>query len=338
MTKSVSVLILTLFIGLQLHASKARIGSLQGADHLIDTQTVLKNPAHINSLTPFLTFEMGGVGSGAEGGISKKLSNGNLLGIYLGHNNTSTRRDGSIFLEQQNPVEVIYGVGNQGYAASLSTVDNKRSGTKETTVVLKYGITGDSWDYFGHLTLISSAEKTGTPDQKINDAPRLTLGASKKTGTDHCFARLDYGNAKTEAGTVSTTTKDLGLILGWEDRSLKVTDKDIYYGFQFEYGSTDIEGEKISTTALPVFVGLEMNMNSWSVFRASLKQNVLIGSKKDETAANTDPEGINNNTTVAAGLGLKHSNLTLDGILSASTTGQINGTAFLVSTAVTYNF
>ncbi len=100
----------------------------------------------------------------------------------------------------------------------------------------------------------------------------------------------------------------------------------------------DIEGDKISMTALPVFMGLEYNMNTWAVFRGSVQQNFLIGSVKDGTAINTDPDGINSNTTFSGDLGLKYNQLTLDGSLAASNSGAINGTAFLTNASVTYNF
>ncbi len=319
------------------YASKARVNALQGANHIVDTQTIFANPAHISLLNPYLTFEMGAAGNGAEGGFARKLSNGNMLGIYLGHDNTNDLRDGTTFIKQQNPIEVTYGKGDMAFSGSLSTIDNKKSGTKETTLVGKYGAINGDMAYYAHLALISSAEKKGTPDQKISSSPYITLGGNKDMGTNRFFGSLVYGNTKAEAGTVETTTKDMNITLGWEDRSMKTTDADIYYGAMLENNSRDIEGKKVTLMQLPVFIGLELNLNSWSMFRASLSQNVILGSTKDETVSN-DADGINNNTTVATGLGFKHNNLTLDGLLSASTTGQINGTAFMTSAAVTYNF
>lgn len=318
--------------------SKARLASLQGADHLIDIQTTFTNPVHINYLLPFITYEMGASGNGAEGGFSQKLSDGKNLAFYLGHNNTNDLRGTATFLDQQNPIEVIYGMGDKAFSASFSTVDNKKSGTKETTLIGKYGMSTVDSQFYAHLHLISQAAKNGTPDQKLNAAPVITIGGSKDLGINRIFGGLNYGSARTETGTTSTDTKDTGLSVGCENRSLKKQDADIYYGAQLNYFSRDIEGKKITKTSLPVFLGMELNMNTWAVFRGSVSQNFILGSTKDETTGNNDADGINSNTFFAGGLGLKYNNLTLDGSLAAQTTGQVNGTSFLTSAAVTYNY
>ncbi len=98
------------------------------------------------------------------------------------------------------------------------------------------------------------------------------------------------------------------------------------------------DGKKITSTELPLFLGLEHNVTSWAVFRASVRQNFIFGSTKDETATNTDAESVGSNTTVAAGLGLKYGQLVLDGSLAAATNGNVNGNAFLTQAGVTYNF
>jgi hypothetical protein len=330
--------ILILFIQSQSFASKARVTSLQGADHLIDLQTTFINPVHLNYLLPFITYEMGAAGNGAEGGFSQKLSDGRNLAFYLGHNNTTDLRGTSTYLDQQNPIEVIYGMGDKAFSASFSTVDNKKSGTKETTLIGKYGTSTLDSQFYAHLHLISNATKTGTPDQKLNAAPVIVIGGSKDLGANRIFGGLNYGSARTESGSTSTDYKDTALSVGCENRSLKKQDADIYYGAQLNYFSRDIEGKKIVNTSLPVFLGMELNMNTWAVFRGSVSQNFILGSTKDETATNTDPDGINSNTTFAGGLGLKYNNLILDGSLAASTSGQVNGASFLTSAAVTYNY
>lgn len=318
-------------------ASKARLASLQSADHVVDTQTVFTNPSDLSLLTPFMTYEMGAVGAGAEGGFSRKLANGNMLGVYLGHDNTTDLRDGTTYLKQQNPIEVIYSMGAMGFSGSFSTVDNKKSGTKETTLVGKFGARNGDVAYYAHLTAISTAEKTGTPDQKITASPGILVGGSKDVDTSHFFGSIELNNAKEEAAADVKTT-DTDLILGWLDRSLKNADADIYYGAKIMIGTRDIEGDKISMTSLPVFMGIEYNLNTWAIFRGSVQQNFLIGSVKDGTAVNTDPDGINSNTTFSGGLGFKYNQLTLDGTLAASNSGAINGTAFLTTASVTYNF
>lgn len=152
------------------------------------------------------------------------------------------------------------------------------------------------------------------------------------------FGNFTYGEGKNQLAAGDSKIKDLNVTLGFEDRSLKTTGSDIYYGVALGFGQRDIEGKKISATTLPVFLGLEHTLTSWAVFRGSVSQNVLFGNTKDETATNTDAEGIPSNTTAAAGIGLVYGKLELDGSLTAAADGKVNGSSFLAQTSVTYRF
>lgn len=335
--KSVLVVAVSLVLSSNVFASKARVASLQEANHLVDIQTVFTNPSHINSLNPYITFEMGTAqgATAAEGGFARKLEGGNTLGVYLGHDNTTSLRDGTTYLKQRNPIEVTYGFGNQAISGSLSTTDDKKNGKKESTLVAKYGVSNEASSYYVHFAAISQAEQV-TPAQKIS-APQIALGGHYSTGEDRYFGKLSLTNAKVET-TASATTKVADIELGWLNNGLKKADADIYYGAKIWISQTDVAGAKITDTKLPVFLGLEYNAASWLVFRGSVKQNFLLGSKKDETATNTDAQSVPADTKVAAGLGLKYNQLTLDGSLSASNSGKINGTDFLSEASVTYNY
>lgn len=215
------------------------------------------------------------------------------------------------------------------------STDDKKNGKKETTLVAKYGMTADQFSYYAHLALISQAEQV-TPAQKVTE-PKLTLGGAYTVGEDRYFGKLSYTNAKTET-TTSVSTKVTELELGWLNHGLKNADADIYYGAKVDISETDIEGTKKSESRLPVFLGLEYNVASWVVFRGSVKQNFLVGTTKDETAVNKDAESAPADTNVAAGLGFKHNQLTVDGSLTAASSGNVNGTQFLSQASVTYNF
>lgn len=327
-------------------ASKARTGALIGADHLVDTQTVFTYPSHVGLLNPYLTFEMGAQGTAAEGGLLKTLKNGNKLLVYLGHKNTSEltstildQRTSLGYIGQQNPIEAIYAVGNAGYGVSLSNYENKNIGTKETTVILKYGQTNGDLSWYAHLTPISHAEKnTATNADKLDVGPRLVVGAGQDDGDYRYLGSLTYGQGKNDLAAGETDIKDLMVKLGFEDRSLKNETSDIYYGANLNYAQRDFDGKKVTAYNLPAFIGIEHTITSWATFRGSVSQNILLGQVKDETATNTDPTGIDSNTAVAGGLGLKYGKLTLDGLLSAAGNGQINGTNFLTQASVTYNF
>lgn len=339
-----SVVIFGLLTSVNAQASKARMAALQGANHLIDTQTVLINPAHVNLVKNQLTFEMGAAGTAAEGGLVKSTLGSDKMMIYLGHQNPTALpasgdiRSSNSYLTQTNPVEVVWGKGMTGYAVSLSTVDNQQSGTKETTLIGKTGTVEGAKSYYAHLHLISSAEKTtGTAKEKIAVSPYLILGGSVVENY-RWFGNLVYGKANiSPAAGASTSISDTAIVAGVEDQSLKTALADIYYGAKLQIATRDIEGKKISSTDLPVFMGIEYGLTSWVTFRGSVSQNFLIGNVKDETVS-TKADGISANTTVAAGLGFQHNNLQLDGTLTAASNGAINGNQFLANAGVTYNF
>lgn len=341
--KAYALLLAALFSA-QAFASKARVNSLLGADHLVDTQTIFTVPSHVQLLNPFLTYEFGAAGAGAEGGVMRHVGPGNLF-AYMGHQNTTSLglADGDIrttngYLSQTNPIEVIYGVGNMGFGASISRVDNDTAKTEETTLVGKFGMnfTKESWMWV-QLHAISNAKNSS--EDEMAAGPYLKGGASFALGTLRLFGELNFGQGKEDlkVGT-DEDVKSLGLNVGIEDRSLKTDAADIYYGIQVGYAKREYEKDEKSAFVLPAFIGIEAPVTSWAIVRASVAQNILFGSTKDETATPTANAGIANDTTVAAGLGLKYGNFILDGSLTAAGTGNINGSSFLSQSSITYNF
>lgn len=332
---------------LQAFASKARVSALMGADHVVDTQTIFTNPSHVHALKQHLAFEMGAAGTGtepyAEGGILRQMESGAKLFVYMGHKNYQLVNDGSdlrvkqSYMTQNNPVEIIYGNGNMAFGGSLSSVDLKKSGTKETSAILKFGMTQDQNSIYAHLTALSEAKKSSGND-KLVITPWLTIGGNHNMDNNRIFGSIEYGNAKNSIGATDTKIKDMDLSLGVENVSLKTKDAEIYFGGKITYGQTDYEGKKYTATSLPVFIGVEAPVFTWMTFRGSFMQNLFFGETKDETGTNTDSEGVSSNNRVAAGLGFNHGNLQLDGTLSAATDGKINGSAFLANAGITYTF
>lgn len=338
--KLVSVLAISLFAA-SAFASKARVAALQYADHLVDVQTSFKNPAYVNKLNPLLTFEFGAAGGGAEGGLINQTAGGSKMLLYMGHQNTTAIaaggdvRTANSYLAQNNPVEFLYGSGDMAYGASLSTVNNDASGTKETTLIAKWGMSTADTHAYAHVGLVSTAEDT-TSKNKMTAAPSFLVGGAKDSGDYRYFGSIMMGNYKNEVATVESDIKDMDVKLGLEDRSMKKADADVYYGALFNM-STRETAKKNTVMLLPIFVGIETPVASWLTFRGSVSQNFLLGSTKDENTS-TKADGIGNNTTASAGLGFKHGNLTLDGVLTAGTSGDINGNQFLSQASVTYNF
>lgn len=339
-------LIIAALLSAPAFASKARVNSLIGADHLVDTQTVFTVPSHVQLLNPYMTFEFGAQGAGAEGGIMRKLGAGSLM-LYLGHQNTTAIpadgdiRTGNGYLAQNNPIEAVYGFGNMGVGLSLSNVDNDTAKTKETTVVGKFGMNfnNESW-MFAHVQLVSTAEKpAGTQKDEMEAGPYIQAGASFAVNTFRFFGNLDFGQGKQDLAVgTDQDVKTMALSVGVEDRSLKTEVADIYYGLRLGYSKREYEKDERSAFVLPAFLGIEAPVTSWAIVRASVAQNILVGNTKDETPNPDLDAGIPSNTLVAAGLGLKYGQFILDGSLTAAGTGNINGSSFLSQASITYNF
>jgi hypothetical protein len=338
-----------LFIALlsaEAFASKARVNSLLGADHLVDTQTVFTVPSHVQLLNPFMTFEFGAQGAGAEGGIMRRIGEGSLM-VYLGHQNTTEIvsdgdiRTGDGYIGQNNPIEVVYGFGNMGFGLSVSNVDNETAKTKETTIVGKFGMnfTKESWMYV-HVHALSQAEKlAGTRTDEMEAGPYLEAGASMAMGNIRLFGDLAFGQGEEDLAVGSDQdVKTMAANIGIEDRSLKTAAADIYYGISLGYAKRDFEKDEKSAFRLPAFMGIEAPVTSWAIVRASVAQNILVGKTKDETPTPDVEAGIPANTLVAAGLGLKHGNFVVDGSLTAAGNGNINTSSFLSQGSITYSF
>ena len=341
------VLVLLALMNAEAFASKARVNSLIGADHVVDIQTAFTVPSHLLLLNPFLTFEMGAPGTDAEAGVMRKVANGNLM-AYIGHQNTTASaaegdiRTANAFTGQVNPVEILYATGNMGFGGSISHSDNKSAATKETTVIGKWGmnLAKESWAW-ANVQLVSTAEKgAGGAKTSITASPYLSGGLSYAVSTMRYFGRLDLSKGKFDAaaGVTDKDLTDVNIAAGLEDRSLRTNAADIYYGAKFEYAKRSYDSKNVTSYALPVFVGIEAPLFSWMTVRASASQNVLIGSKKSEKTTPTTESDIQANTKVAAGLGFTHGSFTLDGSMTAALDGNINGNQFLSQASITYNF
>ncbi len=341
------VLVFFALLSAEAFASKARVNSLLGADHLVDTQTVFTVPSHVQLLNPYMTFEFGAQGTGAEGGIMRRVGEGSLM-FYLGHQNTtaispadSDIRTGGGYISQNNPIEAVYGFGNMGLGLSLSNVDNETAKTKETTIVGKFGInfTKESWMYV-HVHALSQAEKAaGTQTDEMEAGPFLAGGASFALGSLRLFGDLAFGQGKEDLAVgTDKDIKTMAVSVGFEDRSMKTEAADIYYGIKLGYAKREFEKDEKSAFLLPAFLGVEAPVTSWAIVRASVMQNILVGKTKDETPVTDVETGIAANTLVAAGLGLKHGNFILDGSLTAAGNGDINTSSFLSQGSITYSF
>lgn len=341
--KTVLLVLAVMGLAVQAQASKARVKALQGASFLVDTQTIFTNPAHIHANGQLMTLEMGNQatsGTKSEGGLFRKETDA-TYGVYLGHANDKDifyrSSLGGTFIPQDNPVEVFYGKENWAFSIGASRADKKTTDANETSVFGRFGKVDGDLQYFGALQLISQA-KAGS--DKFNGSPYLTGGILKDAGRYHYGAQLTYDMGNLEVTGNKSNFKTIALELSALDRSLKTSTRELYYGFMFNYLDTSVESNHLTSLSLPFVIGLETNVASWLTFRGSVQQNILLGSTKNDSATppGNKEDTIGNDTTVALGVGLKWNEFTLDGTLSGSSTGQLNGNAVLADAAVTYRF
>ncbi|MBX3040097.1 MAG: hypothetical protein KF789_05235 [Bdellovibrionaceae bacterium] len=347
MKKATALVVLASLFTVHAHATKARQQSLQGAAHLVDSQTIFTYTSHVLQLGNQLTLEFGPTADGttepkAEGGLFRKSADGAMYGFYLGHHDETIAgfRSNAGFGAQSNPVQGFYGKDNWAMTVGLSNSEDKNTEIKETTLSAGFGQTFSDFTWGVNAQLLSKAEQpSGTNTDKFNGAPLLSANILQ-SGQTYWHGGVTYGAMKSEVGGASTDVKPLGISAGYVDRTLGNDQTDLYYGITLNYSDVDFGGKHLKVMSLPVAIGLEHPMNTWSTFRASIQQNVLLGSVKDGTAAapNDKEAPIANNTNVAAGLGLKYGGIVLDGVLSAATSGNINGNAVLARAGMTYSF
>jgi len=327
-------------------ASKARLNALGNAQHLIDTQTVFDNPSHMVWMSDYATFEMGqtNLTAGAtasksaiaEGGFVRSAGDAKYM-AYLGRKSdfTAAVRPAFGFLNQENPIELDYamkGAVNWGVGLNYSNSDKKSSSQKQSAYGVRLGASTDLWEAFAVIGL--GSEATGNTAATIGGgAPAMAADTgSKYKGTtgfkvggaykmENLYSYITYyqdgfkldstANAATWDGMKMTQQQaDIGIV----DHN-KIDGGQWFYGVAYRMFEKNREGtalkaleSKTTTSSLPFLLGLEYDATSWATLRASATQNVILGTTKTETPTAGDADTIENNTTVAAGVGLKLTN------------------------------
>jgi hypothetical protein len=339
--KSFSVLALSATIASPALASKARLGAMQGALGLIDTQTIFYNSAYVNKLPQLATFEFGSSANTgapkAEGGFL--IDRGARWGAYLGHQsgyqNAFRTAGGQTFPLQDNPIDIFWGNGDMGASISLSNSEDATTSAKQTTLIARYGMIMGEHEFSVNVDLFGKAENTPatTADKVASKLPMIEGNYLLRQGDMTYAATVAYGDADLEVSGASNTVKQTGVSLGANHRPIE----GIYYGALFNWAEFDVAGKKRTAYNLPFVLGLEKEVTTWMIVRGSVKQNVLLSSIKDDIAAAKEKKNLND-TVVAFGTGFKQGNFLLDALFSASSSGKINGSDFLSQASVTYNF
>ncbi|UOF00022.1 hypothetical protein [Bdellovibrio reynosensis] len=339
-------------------ASKARLTALGNAAHLIDTQTIFVNSADIHYLGDFATLEFGAANNAgavphAEGGFVRSSAMGKW-GAYLGRQSATVSEFvkavndnalvGPDLLNEQNALDLMYGTELAGlkwgfgfhYSAAKDESDAAAGNRKIGTMGASAGVRTDIWDAYVRFGLMGKSENDLAPvAPELEQKGLIDLGGGYWMDSMYVYAKYLTTKGTLTAGGTDTDIEKNEYSIGAID-TVKVDGGSFFYGAS--YASSELKQGPATRTAtgLPVLVGMELDATSWMVLRGSIKQTVLLGDVKDD--ANDGDTQLLNDTTVAAGAGLKFGKLTLDGTLAGSTTGDVNANTLLANASMTYMF
>lgn len=344
-------------------ASKARLSALQNAAHLSDTQDVLTKPDAAASMGEFVTFEFGptvDATTNAEGGFVRKHGDA-AWGAYFGHTSDSvtlyrsTAKAAPYSLgigtaAQDNPINLFYATktSEMSWGAGLfyTNSDLKAVNEKQNAMGLVGSMTMGALDANLSIGLGNTASKT-TAGTEVKLTGKTTAKLAVRYAMDSMYYYGDYSMSGAKVETGSTTNAD------WERSALtlgvvnshKKDAVDFFYGLSYvmtnmkDKGTADV---KTDTSKLPVIVGIEADAANWLTLRASLTQNIIMGSTKTTTAGVGDANNNADDTVVAAGVGMKWNKFMWDGTLQSASSGTgafgLDGSNFLARTSFTYMF
>ena len=347
-------------------ASKARLSALSyngsntnglsaNAPHLIDTQTIFVNPADLTTMGSWATFETGSTDAtpattpntapNAEAGFAR-ASGDARWGFYLGHTTIATTLRhvavgspaAGTYLIEENPINLFYAAKmadiSWGLGLNYSNSDKKALGKQFST-----GVTGGmrmgAWDASLGLGVADTAE-IGT--NKWTGKMSADLRAGYAMDTWYFYGQYNMNGGKHEVASATTADLENSMIKLGAINTTKVDGGEFFWGAAYAMDTVNNKagtGAKTESSYLPFVVGIEADAASWLVLRGSVTQDVLLSQEKKSPGETTTRA---NNTTVAAGAGIKFNKFTLDGAIAGQSTGVINGASLLTTAGLTYNF
>jgi hypothetical protein len=230
---------------------------------------------------------------------------------------------------------------NYSNASKKSPTDGATTGDlKSTSMGLAASVRASNWTAYLNMGLAgsSSIEATGG-EIKAQMEPTSKIGATYAMDTVALLVEMNNSGVKvTNAGTetAKVTYSDMAIAAA---NSIKKDGADFFYGAKYMTTTTKVGNGKTETSALPVWLGVEAEATSWMVLRAVVSQNFILGQTKT-----TEADSVEDNTTAAAGLGLKFGKFMVDGTLNAATNGNLNlgggssGDKFLTQASLTYTW
>lgn len=364
-------------------ASRARVTSLGNSAHITDTQSIFSNPAKMFLMGDFVSLESGKtatntvsgsalMNNNAEGTIVRSMGDAKV-GLGLGHKSTNASGFGSrgllsagalaaagIQLEQQNPIELFYGMKSSDltWAGTLvySNFNDKQNDIKESSMGVRLGALMGAWDISAAIGLGNKVETAiaGPTKVEFKGTTGVSLYAGYTMNSMYYFGEVVLAGAKMDVGGNEAANVDAQKFTIGAVESVKKDGNEFFYGASLVNSTVKNDGSALTTDdtketsmSLPIIVGLEAEATSWLTLRGSLTQTVILDNSKKETGSTTNFEFApgENNTAVAVGAGLKFNKVTVDGTLTGLTTDstgaanqQLNGNDLLTTVGLTYMF
>ena len=364
------VLFLTLIFSISAQASRSRLDSLARSPHLVDSQSVYSRPLGVFELDPYLALETGlsaptGASDAAEGSVLIALSPNSKVLLSLGHQNDLivgprlflNAVSGSALPLSQNPVHLFYGYKDEdtNYVASVSysRLNDKVADITEESSEFSAGVEMGALQLFGSYVILNSAQSAGV---RSNGAGAGSANIFYNLDSTTFFLTWNLSRAKSAINEVENEFHTVqNAQLGLVDSKIK-EERDYFWGGQAVTTKVDCHTRvsldcsgSFTRTRVPVWIGIEGQMESWLIVRASITQNFLIDQIKDEVGypaavvpgangAVSDIGAGYNSTVVGFGAGFKFGNLLIDGSLKAATSQTLGQNDFLTQSAITYSF
>lgn len=354
-------------------ASKARLSALGEAEHLSDIQRTFDRPYEAAMHGEYATVEFG-TASGtpnAEGGFTRQVSEGNYLGFYVNRkpqailNAISANADLEDVVSPllDNSVNVFYasragemtwGVNffylnsnkKDGYEAADAGTTAMTSG-KADVMGLALGAAAGAWEVDAVIGLAgkatfdpSAAVGTITTDGEFQSTSNMAFRGAYKMDNMYYFAKYGMAGAKLEiGGTEAAKSENTDLEIGMVNTT-KSEGAEFFYGVSYQMSTEKdkVADTKDETNTVPLIVGVEADANSWMVLRGSIKHNLPILSTTKSTGGSGNTQA--GNTTIGAGAAFKFNKFTVDTLVAAGQSGNIDTSAggFLTNASLTYNF
>ena len=215
-------------------------------------------------------------------------------------------------------------------------------------VQLRQGITGEM-KTTGAANLGSVGALAGATELKLESTGSTKLSGGYLMDTMYFYGGYEMGTSEVTANSTTAIDRELttGVLTVGVVNSHKKDGIDFFYGASAVITDNEVKNNQndtkteITSTIVPLIVGVEAEISSWMTLRGSLTQPLgLLSTGKTKTAAGST-EGVADSTVTALGAGFKWGKATIDAVVSTGSNGNFgvdNGGAILGQASVTYNF